>query len=61
MDIDRVLDSNLEVQNEETSEYEVAEDKNIFKFGDESLEPPIIPVVNLRAPNVPSKNIKKAK
>tara|TARA_Y100000816_G_scaffold200002_1_gene146761 strand:- start:11287 stop:12846 length:1560 start_codon:yes stop_codon:yes gene_type:complete len=61
MDIDRVLDSNLEVQNEETSEYEVAEDKNIFKFGDESLEPPIIPVVNLKAPNVPSKNIKKAK
>ena len=61
MDIDRVLDSNLEVQDKETSEYEVAEDKNIFKFGDEVLEPPIIPVVNLKAPNLPSKNIKKAK
>ena len=63
MDIDRLLDSNIQVQDKKISKYEVADEKNenIFKFGDEALEPPIIPVVNLNAPNLPSRNIRKVK
>ena len=47
MDIDRLLDSNIQVQDRGISKYDVADEKNenIFKFDDEALEPPIIPVV----------------